>query len=248
MTSESENLQERVAALVRPGRPVLIGEVHGTNEVPAFIGDLIETLCVRGAVRLALEIPQEDAPLFRRFLDLRDEGALLRAPFFNTSWKDGRSSEALVRLLARIARLRANGAAIGLLLFDQASYSEQDLAHRDQRMAERVVAGLDDRELTVLVAGNVHTRVTAGVPWDAAFVPMGASIVAVHPVLSLDFRCGGGTAWIVRGSDERGAVCDMKGEDLGSAMSLTLYDAVGERGHHGELYYGRVSASPPAVR
>lgn len=51
-----------------PGGTVLIGDLHGTREIPAFVGRLVSTLAARQLVVLALDIPREVAPALDAFM------------------------------------------------------------------------------------------------------------------------------------------------------------------------------------
>ena len=68
-----------------PSSTVLIGDLHGTREIPAFVGRLVATLVARQPVVLALEIPQEVGPSLDAFL-ASDGGAAARDAFTRGPW------------------------------------------------------------------------------------------------------------------------------------------------------------------
>jgi hypothetical protein len=44
-------------AVVKPGALVLLGEIHGTNEIPDFVGDAACAGARKGRVHVGLELP-----------------------------------------------------------------------------------------------------------------------------------------------------------------------------------------------
>lgn len=91
-----------LARLIEPGRVLLIGEVHGTNEHPALVGSItaaaVAQLC---PVTVALDLPAGEQTRIDTFLDSdgtpADRAALTAGPFWNrpTAFADGRSSRAI---------------------------------------------------------------------------------------------------------------------------------------------------------
>jgi hypothetical protein len=93
--------------LLKPGALVLLGEIHGTAEVPLFVGRLACQATAKGLrVRVGLEIPQEEQARIDAFLSATDADAakqsLLQGPFWTRDMQDGRSSEAMLALLTRL--------------------------------------------------------------------------------------------------------------------------------------------------
>lgn len=61
--------------LFRPGRVLMFGEIHGTQEVPATIAELlVQGLDAGYEVELGLEIPRAEEPLLRAYL--QSDGSL----------------------------------------------------------------------------------------------------------------------------------------------------------------------------
>jgi hypothetical protein len=55
-------------AIASPGAMVLVGDMHGTREIPTFVGDLVETLAADHHVVLGLEIPAGETPSLDAYL------------------------------------------------------------------------------------------------------------------------------------------------------------------------------------
>ena len=240
-----------IAEQVADRRLVLVGEMHGTREVPRALADLAQQLAdAERPLIVGLEIWRKEQARIDRYLDsagtLEDRSELLTGEFWTRSYQDGRSSEAMVELLDRLRAL-ALKAPLKVLAFDADPVADSGGAARDQAMAERIAAALDaEPEAHALVlAGNFHTRIQESAPWDPEHRFMGHHLIDYQPY-SLEIMGLGGSAWICTGAD----VDSCKARDMPeSSMSpgLTLGDAIGERGHHGIWLLPQVSASPPAT-
>ena len=109
---------------------LLIGEMHGTNEAPALVGQLACQLARRVSVRVGLEIPTEEAHAVSRYLasagGAEEESALLAGRFWTSPVQDGRSSVAMLGLLEALRRNRIEGKHIDVFLFDRADNADRD--------------------------------------------------------------------------------------------------------------------------
>jgi hypothetical protein len=167
--------------------------------------------------------------------------------------KDGRSSQAMLQLLVSVRGWRSAGAPIEVVCFDAAPGVAKTAAERDAAMAKTLVAAHRARPGSTLVtlSGNIHNRTVPGVPWDAAYVPMGVHVREAFPQLvSLDFLSAGGTFWACMGTpggEVRCGVAESKGEDRGSEPFVELHAARDDKGFDGVLYLGTTTASEPAV-
>ena len=182
--------------LLRPGSNVFLGEIHGTRQVPLFLGDLICLGVRKGlAVSVVLEWNvDEDA---RRYLhstgSLEDRRALTAGPQWDPAIADGRSSEALVAFLERMRRLMARRAPISLVGFD----GHGGPAETASVLAARRTRAPDD--LLLLVAGNAHTCAD---PRCAPYRNEATALVDDHAwrVTSLVLSSAGGTFFGIRGT------------------------------------------------
>lgn len=94
------------------------------------------------------------------------------------------------------------------------------------------------------MSGNLHTRISIGVPWDKAYKPMAWHLVQRGVRLtSLEATYATGETWMC---DEMGACGPhpVKGKNLGAAPVVRMKGAPDTV--HGTLYVGPLSASPPA--
>jgi hypothetical protein len=116
-------------------------------------------------------------------------------------------------------------------------------------MAENLVATArgNSEGLTLVLTGNLHSRVTPG----AGSYPMGyliASSIGVERVVALDLAHRGGSSWLCFATAE-GQECGkvgLKGRGPAEPAGITLLDSISATGHHGWYQVGEITASPPA--
>ena len=242
---------EGASPLLVPGGLVLLGELHGTREIPAFAADLACLAAARGlAVRLGVEIPITNGDAIARFVngpeDPASRAALLALPHWARAQQDGRSSEALVALLERARALRAGGADLTVFAFD-APDEGADWNDRDATMARSVLAqaSASPHALTLVLTGDLHGWTVPGLPWDETAIPMGVHVLRARPdARSLRARSPGGTAWAC--APECGVMSVEGDPSLGTARRVSLGEP-DEHGVHGTFTVGPVHAAPPAV-
>lgn len=236
------------AEALPPRGTLLLGEIHGTREIPAFVGRLVATASAREPVVLALEIPQDQGAAIQAYLASDGSPAMRRqlvaGPWWQSPAQDGRRSVAMADLIETARALRAAGRSIEVVAIDA---TEQD-REREEAMAQNVIAARrahPDAALVVL-AGNLHTskREAAfkpGFPWMAMRVAS-----AGIPLVSLNARYADGTAWIMTtGGPQHGDVSFAagRGPELGIRLEPTPSGA-----YDGWFGVGPVTASPPAGR
>lgn len=236
---------------------VLVGEIHGTREIPAVFGDLVCHAAARGRGRtilVGLEIPSSEQAAVDAFLAGEGDApaTLLAQEFWRREYQDGRSSQAMLDLLAELRRQRKAGLKVVVRGLDPERYDSA--SGRDAAMAASLteaIAVVRPAQAFVLT-GNVHTRTLNGYPWDAnaAYVPLGALLRERYgELIALDVVTSGGSAWTCTSS----AAADCGARDLrnrettGPAPRISLDPASTPRdGYSGALFAGAVTASSPA--
>jgi erythromycin esterase-like protein len=144
---------------------LLLGEVHGVRENPLLIRALMQAL---GLTSLALEWPEDLAPMIRAFL----AGQTLADHWF--VWGgDGRITAGHLAVLAE----RAAAGPLDLILFDGVIGEGLSWSQRDQAMARRLLAASGPSARTLAVAGNAHTPTS---PIELG-IPMGAQLAGHRP-------------------------------------------------------------------
>ena len=181
---------------------LLLGEIHGVRENPLLIRALMQAL---GLTSLALEWPEDLAPMIRAFL----VGQTLADHWF--VWGgDGRITAGHLAVLAE----RAAG-PLDLILFDGPIGEDWSWSQRDEAMARRLLAASGPGTRTLAVAGNAHTPTS---PTELG-VPMGTWLARQRPgVREIRIRYGGGGFY--NGGSRQFARC----ADLPDEIRLSQHD------------------------
>lgn len=128
---------------------LLLGEIHGTREVPDQFLRFVEALSSRRRpLRVGLEMPVDTVRTGCSPASVAD-------PFW-TNVRDGRSSEAAWRLLCRLKALEARGR---IRLFGFVVSPRPRSGHP---YAAAVAENVDTSDRALLLVGNFHARRSAG--------------------------------------------------------------------------------------
>jgi hypothetical protein len=239
--------------LAREGNVVLLGELHGTQEVPHFVAQSACQVATQGIpVTVGLEIPSVEQARLEAFLasagSEADWSKLMESPFWRRPYPDGRNSEGIVYLIEALRKLRAQGLDVAIFAYDPSPALEGDAL--DEAMAKTVleVANKSQKRALLVVSGNIHPR---QVSLTSDYRPMGYRLASVLPrVYSLDIAYASGSAWICALDAEQKLDCGVKpakGNDNGERYFVHLFDGKNRQGYNGIFYVGVVSASLPAV-
>lgn len=145
-------------------RLVVLGEMHGTREMPLLAGDLVERWSNASPVLLALEIPAREHVALREAVTSGGTDAAIETLRQRDWWQvpadgnDGRRSEDVLALVRRIGQLKTSGRDVAILPFDprdircyQRGNCEAAMAHVLRHAHEAFPRGR-----IVVVTGNVH--------------------------------------------------------------------------------------------
>ncbi len=243
--------------VARAGNVVLMGELHGTQEVPHFLAQSVCQASQQGVpVSVGLEIPANNQERLQRFLTSKgteeDWGFLMESAFWRSPYPDGRGSEAVVGLLDGLRKLRSQGLDVEVFAFDHPPLEGEA---REEAMAKTVleVAAKSKERAVLVLTGNIHPRLVKGLPWNRDYRSMGLRVADKHrAVFSLDMAYDTGTAWICSvDAQQQNVDCgvrEAKGKDNGERYFVHLFDGLSPEGYHGIFYVGTVTASLPAVR
>jgi hypothetical protein len=228
-------------------RWVMIGEMHGTAEMPAFFGDLV---CQAAAsshrpVTVALEQNVEMQPAIDAFL-ASDGGTAARSAFLNAPmWRgqDGRASQAMLALYDRLRVMKQAGQIRAVYAFVPRTTAWAGDGPYNASMADRlkeIAAGRKDIVLAYM--GSLHAAKSRAGQGVNAFLPAAANLPPERTV-SIYVQSNGGEAWNCMA--ESCAPHPMQARDAkrGFAPADWLpwrYDWIFELG-------GKASASPPAA-
>jgi len=128
---------------------LLLGEVHGTKEIPKLTFDIIKKLN-NNVNFIFLEIPKDQQIFLDKYTNSKDEKDLLSIPFFNTSNKDGRDSKDILFLIKKVIHLSSK---IKIKFIDP-----NVIENRDYLMYKKIKELLKSQEnkLSIFLTGNVH--------------------------------------------------------------------------------------------
>jgi erythromycin esterase-like protein len=203
-----ELASQTLVAAAGDARLLLLGEMHGTREIPRLVAHVATHYAAEGPVLLGLEIPGSGQPHLRRYLDSAgtdaDRAALLATPFWNVQGDqhDGRRSHDVIELIEHVRQLRAQGRDVSLLAYDAEPGPRIDGNARDRIMAARVRASFNalPRGRLLVLTGNVHAKLFR--PDYAPLqmpTPMGYWLGDLAP-WSVDIQASQGASWVCMAS------------------------------------------------
>lgn len=243
--------------LLSPGSVLLLGEAHGSAQAPAFVANAVCLAVAKGLpVEVGLEIHHEETGAVEAYLDSAgadaDRQALLATPFWSREYQDGRSSQAMTDLVESLRQYRSAGHAVEVMLFDARRYGARQ--SRDEGMGKRLLEALeaDSKSVHLALMGNVHSRVSQGVPWDSEFQPMGTFVIdglRKRQVTALNMSCSpGSTVWVCSGGPGTCGEKPWNGRGEGEEWHVTLHEGRAVKGgHHGVYHVGTLTPSRPAI-
>jgi hypothetical protein len=244
----------KVASALSAFKVITIGEMHGSREAPQFVGQLFKSFEHIGkSVVLGVEVPIGDQATIDRFVRTKDRNVLKHSSFFTRNLRDGRSSKAMVQLLESLPKKAK------VICFDSPNAGSGQ--QRDKEMAENLLRAAKEGTATLLVlAGNIHSAIEIGSPFDPTYKPMGyflhslaGSNFKLSEISALKLRYSGGSIWACMGASES----DCKVHQLnpltsvyGTAVTHKSYflpEPLAE-GYNGTLFIRELNASQPAFR
>jgi len=224
---------------------ILAGELHGTNEMPAFVSALACGLLQGGqAVLLSLELPADVQPVLEQYM-ASDGGTAARQALYASRFgklNDGRGSLAYVDLIEQARRLRQAGARISVAATDITgaqwdAQAVQDNNTRDRLMAANIVAlaRSNPQARVVSLSGNLH----ASQARSDGYEPMGYVVAQQLRAYSIGFQHQGGQAWVCLMDKQQRQDC--KAHRMGAQKGLVL------PGYDRMVALDGLTASPPAA-
>jgi hypothetical protein len=224
---------------------IVVGELHGTAEMPSMFGDLVLEAAKRGPVTVSLEIMVQDQPLVEAYVhssgSTADRAALLTGAHWRQPLKDGRSSRAMFDLVERLRLAVQANPALKVVACQPVMSADGVVAYEKAMGACWIAARKSQPSGRVLIlVGNAHSSLAPIFDYAPA-----ASYLPAARTFSLNTAEPGGEAWN----------CNADGcgpRDMGGGLGPT------ERGVHlspvqdGKRVYdgalapgGRFTVSPP---
>lgn len=151
------------------GRKLLIvGDYHGSNEIPDFVGQLLKKLTEHRPVKLGLEIEPFEAGPIRTYVQSAGHASDKRKLLHDGYWSalEGRNSAAMVRLIETVQALRQAGRNVEIFTMVPAYTNAADVqkaggvtAFWNRGLANAIqkqLMGLPDNGIVVAFMGEDH--------------------------------------------------------------------------------------------
>jgi hypothetical protein len=240
---KADELPADAYRLIAEKRVVWLGEMHGSCEAPQLFLGLMKLVSRHHTAPpvVALEIPSTEQGAIDRYLATGDDSILRASAFFRSELKDGRSSEALAKLLSQ---LRTEKKA-AVCCFDPFLASTPQ--ERDTGMAQNLdrCARMFPNSKLMVLSGGVHSRIVEGASWDRSYRPAAFELAKkLDSVVSFTLAYEAGTIWALteNGFSEH----KVKGDKWSGTTPhyITLFPKPAG-GHHGAIYTRTLTGSPP---
>jgi hypothetical protein len=180
-------------------RTVMVGEEgHGTNEMPAAAADLIcAAITHRRPVTVALEYARRNQRAIDAYLASdggdRARDALLAAPLWDPDWADGKSSQAMLRLIEWLRIRHRAGQVAQVVAFDVDAAKRG--GDRDRQMAERLATvAASPAGIVIALTGSFHARRHDDAQDPAHYTPA-AGLLPPTSTFAIVIRGNGGRHW-----------------------------------------------------
>ena len=241
------------ALLERPERVLVVGDWHGTVEIPAaFLGIVCEA-ANQGPVTVALEMPETERTLFRNALAAPTEEAaretFLYGDFGNPRSTDGRNSVAMLDMMVGFWRLKAAGRDIAIHPFMSVDsvIRGRDQAWWELEMAYGMSRALADRpEARVVVfVGDLHARKKGYERFPDVGLPAAGHLHA-SDTFTLHTAVQGGESWSCEATCGRRV--NRGRHDAAPEVRGIILGPVQDGAYDGLLAVGPTTASPPAAQ
>lgn len=195
---------QAIACATANQRLLIVGDYHGSNEIPDFVAQLVSDTSAQRPVRLGLEMEAFEQKPIQMYMasdgTVADHAALLHDGFWAVG--EGRTSQAIVRLIESVRKLREQGRDVDVFTTvpdypgDAAISKAGGMdAYRSAGMA-RIIDGEVQhgaaRQLVIAFMGTAHSAYIGAARGKDATVT--ERLLADAPYLvNLDFH--GGSAW-----------------------------------------------------
>lgn len=226
---------------------IVVGEMHGTTEVPLFVLQLIRQLrAIENNLTVGLEIPINHQTDVDEFMKTGDFDKLLKLDYFK--YPDGRSSVAMGQLIQGLRSIKK----LNIICFDIETSLGRGV-NRDSLMGINLSKGYKEGKMVILT-GNLHANLQAGY-WRPNFKSAIFHFNRINrfddKLISLNTYFGAGTIWncMQDGCKERDAgSASILRETYGLLNFIGIYHQQEHpSGYSGFVYFDKVTASKPLV-
>ncbi len=133
---------KKVIELIKDKELILLGEIHGTKEIPNFISKLFSEILINEDFNVCMEIPVSYKENIEDFFKKGKEDS------------DGRNSVEYLNLIKNLQSLKKHHNRNIQIFYIDSEDSEQN--EREKGMAENILKNLHGKK-TFVIMGNIHT-------------------------------------------------------------------------------------------
>ena len=177
---------------------VLVGELHGVAESPAFVLDTACALSKLQPTAIGLEIDAREQSRVEAYLRGKgtpsEQTSFLSSPFWSNA-RDGRGSKAMFELIERVRKLKSKNLTV--FYFDDQPGGNRE---RNEAIAEgiRRFAKAHSTYRIMALMGNVHSEQSViNLSTGAIIIPSGALLSDLKPA-TIELIYPAGTSWNCR--------------------------------------------------
>lgn len=144
---------------------IIVGELHGTSQIPELVLDMVRTASRHGPVRIGLEMPQASEAVVQQFV--RSDGGATDVKRLKQLdfWKlpDGRATVAVLNMIKAVRTLHHEGYDVGIFAMEP-NYpdpAKATLDYKERGMAAAISSTISSSpKNTRLIAlmGSYHAR------------------------------------------------------------------------------------------
>jgi hypothetical protein len=156
-TAKDDSIPAQLAGVLKSSNVLVIGELHGTQESPGLVGDVVSQLSKDEPWIVGLELVKEAQPAIDRFLADPKDGPFQTVPELQAASKYGSFSSATVALLTKLRAMIRSGQKGRVVLFDGSdTFTSAEV--RDNAMADRLRAAFKQSPgaKLIVLTGNLH--------------------------------------------------------------------------------------------
>src|SRR3989344_2901819 len=170
------NFNSYLIEKIKSKKIVLLGELHGTKEIPELITTFFNNYLKENNCNICLEIPSDEQKSIDEFLKTGDEKYIYDMDFFKHQTNlDGRNSKEYFDLITNIYNLNKNKKnKTNLFCIDVSiiDYTKDIQQQREIGIAKNIIKIMNNNK-TFVILGNMHIvkqKVTIG---PISFLPVG---------------------------------------------------------------------------
>lgn len=246
---QCRGIPEELANQVKPGNVILVGEVHGTREIPAAFSDLVCHAVEQDfPTKIGIEFSSRFTDSLDAFVNTTGSkealGELEKLSFWHVKFQDGKRSEAMYEMLEAVRRWNVkDGTDISVFSFDANDWSED--VNREKQMAKNIQSQAGPGHVTLILTGNLHSRTRQPDDERGWSKKMGHYLTdfGVESV-SVNAMVQGGSKWVCRGP--RPEDCGVSEGTVPDDWKTELIEAPSNEQHDFTWFLGPGTASRPA--